>query len=122
MGGRVDSPDVALKTPQGLLYEYWAVFWEGLAARSGRGNIDANAFPDKTQRINEIVRRTEAMESGTNVTDNLQRLASGIVGGALKQEAGQPAAAGQMFGQVQQAHYTQRVTAGTFYSGEDPVG
>lgn len=98
-----ESPDVALKTPQGLLYEYWAVFWEGLAARSGRGNIDANAFPDKTQRINEIVRRTEAMESGTNVTDNLQRLASGIVGGPLKQEAGQPAAAGQMFGQVQQA-------------------
>ncbi|MCO5589637.1 hypothetical protein L7F22_043605 [Adiantum nelumboides] len=90
-----ESPDVALKTPQGLLYEYWAVFWEGLAARSGRGNIDANAFPDKTQRINEIVRRTEAMESGINVTDNLQRLASGIVGG-------QAVAAGQMFGQLQQ--------------------
>ncbi|PWN19178.1 hypothetical protein BCV69DRAFT_46651 [Microstroma glucosiphilum] len=83
-----EPPDVPLKTPQGLLFEYWAIFWDVFAARSGRGTPDARAYLDfeeqrQTQRQSDSNRRGEAGEAagvGVGSSTEIGRFPSMVMG------------------------------------------
>lgn len=76
--GMTDAPDVPLKTPQGLLFEYWAIFWDVFAARTGRGSADAASYHELqetrlAQKINDTIRRSESMEANFSLPNSSAR-------------------------------------------------
>ncbi|PWN49077.1 hypothetical protein IE53DRAFT_164403 [Violaceomyces palustris] len=84
--GMAEPPDVPLRTPQGLLFEYWAIFWDVFAARTGRGSGEASAYYEfqegrQMQRIAEAGRRHEILEAGYHAPDNNGRFPSIVVSG-----------------------------------------
>ncbi len=73
-----EPPEVPLKTPQGLLFEYWAIFWDVFAARSGRGGTEAAAYFEyqesrNMQRLADANRKAEALEAQYQPPENDSR-------------------------------------------------
>ncbi|KAJ1600522.1 hypothetical protein NDA14_001007 [Ustilago hordei] len=84
--GMTEPPEVPLKTPQGLLFEYWAIFWDVFAARSGRGGSEAAAYFEyqesrNMQRLTEANRKTEALEAQYQPPENGGRFPNIVVSG-----------------------------------------
>ncbi|PWZ03280.1 hypothetical protein BCV70DRAFT_14446 [Testicularia cyperi] len=82
--GMTEPPEVPLKTPQGLLFEYWAIFWDVFAARSGRGGAEAAAYFEyqesrNMQRLMEANRKAEMLESQYQAPDTAGRFPSVVV-------------------------------------------
>ena len=44
--GLPEQPEVPIRTPQGLLFEYWNVFWELFSSRVGHGVRQASAYEE----------------------------------------------------------------------------
>ncbi|CEH12420.1 WD40 repeat-containing protein [Ceraceosorus bombacis] len=61
--GMVEIPQVPLRTPQGLLFEYWAIFWDVFAARNGRGSAEATAYHEFREQQQERQVATRRVES-----------------------------------------------------------
>ncbi|CDW97178.1 hypothetical protein [Sporisorium scitamineum] len=84
--GMTEPPEVPLRTPQGLLFEYWAIFWDVFAARSGRGGTEAAAYYEyqesrNMQRLAEATRKTEALEAQYQPPENGSRFPNIVVSG-----------------------------------------
>lgn len=84
--GMTEPPEVPLRTPQGLLFEYWAIFWDVFAARSGRGGTEAAAYYEyqesrNLQRLADATRKTEALEAQYQPPENASRFPNIVVSG-----------------------------------------
>ncbi len=95
--GMTEPPEVPLKTPQGLLFEYWAIFWDVFAARSGRGGSEAAAYFEyqearNMQRLAEAGRKAEALEAQYQAPENGGRFPNIVVSG-LNTDPNAPAGA-----------------------------
>lgn len=85
-----ERPEVPLRTPMGLLFEYWTVFWDVFTSRSGRGSSGAAAYNEflehrRSQRVRSE-QRSSMYNGEANGTAEL-----GIGGTALLQGASTPA-------------------------------